>query len=145
MKIELIKSLALGAFVGCFIVMFVMAMLSYSKGPENILFTGVDIINAFFGSIVVGWAFSLSGLIYKKEDIALPLKVVFQMLIGMGVLFAIGAYLKWMPINLGIGPIITWIVIAIIIAVIFWLGFYIYFLFVARDLNKKIELSDDSE
>lgn len=141
MKIDLIKRLSMGAFVGCFIVMLVMVLGSIQYGPQNVNFSGTDIINAFLGSIVAGWAFSLSGLIYEKEDIAFPLQVLFQMVIGLGVLFAIAVYLKWMPINLGIGPIITWVVIACVFAAVSWFGFYIYYYLVARDLNKKLNES----
>ena len=139
MKVNLIERLSMGAFVGCFIVMLVMVIGSYSYGPSNVTFSGIEIINAFFGSIVVGWAFSLSGLIYEREDIAFPLQIIFQMVIGMGVLFAVAVYLKWMPIELGIGPIITWIVIACVFAAVSWGGFYIYYYLMARDLNKKLE------
>ena len=138
MKIDLIERLALGAFVGCFVVMLVMVFGSYIAGPQNVSFTGLEIINAFLGSIVVGWAFSLSGLIYEKEEVPFPLQVIFQMVIGMGVLFAVAVYLKWMPISLGIGPIITWIVIACIFAAVFWAGFFVYYSLQARDINKKI-------
>ena len=143
MKSDLIGRLGLGAFVGCFIVMLVMVLGSYIAGPENVTFSGLEIINAFFGSIVVGWAFSLSGLIYEKEELPLPIQVIFQMVIGMGVLFAVAVYLKWMPISLGIGPIITWVVIACIFAAISWIGFYIYYTLEARDINKKLELSNN--
>ena len=136
MKIDLIERLGLGAFVGCFVVMFVMVLGSYIAGPGNVSFSGTEIIGAFFGSIVVGWAFSLSGLIYEKEEVPFPLQVVFQMVIGMAV------YLQWMPISLGIGPIITWIAIACIFAAIFWAGFFVYYTLQARDINKKLELSN---
>ena len=138
MKVDLIKRLGLGAFVGCFIVMFIMVLISLQQGPQNVRFTGVDVINAFLGSIVVGWAFSISGLIYERDDIALPLQVIFQMGIGMTVLFIMAVYLKWMPVDLGIEPIISWIVIACIFAAVSWCGFYIYYYLVACDLNKKL-------
>ncbi len=138
MKVDLIKRLAMGAFVGCFIVMFVMVLISLQGGPQNVKFTGVTIINAFLGSIVVGCGFSLTGLIYEREDIAFPLQVAFQMGIGMLILFAVAVYLQWMPTNLGIGIIIEWIIIACIFAAISWCGFYIYYYLLARDLNKKI-------
>ena len=141
MKTELIERLALGAFVGCFIVMLVMVLGSCAKGPLNVSFNGVEIINAFFGSIVVGWAFSLTGIIYDREEVPFPLQIIFQMGIGMTVLFIMAIYLQWMPINLGIGPIITWVVIAIIFAIVFWFGFFIYYALLARNINKKIELS----
>lgn len=138
MKIDLIERLALGAFVGCFIVLLVMVLISLQEGPQNVSFSGTTIINAFLGSIVVGWGFSLSGLIYEKEDIALPLQVIFQMGIGMSILFIVAIYLQWMPINLGMGVIIEWVIIACIFAAISWFGFYMYYYLVARELNKKL-------
>ncbi|WP_292605614.1 DUF3021 domain-containing protein [Methanobrevibacter sp. UBA188] len=138
MKIDLIKRLAMGAFVGCFIGLLVAVFISLQAGPQNINFSGTDIINLFFGCIVAGWGFSLTGIIYEKEDLALPYQIIFQMGIGMTVLFLVAVYLHWMPITLGIGPIITWILIACVFAAIFWCGFYIYYYLLARNLNKKI-------
>ena len=136
---DLIKRLAMGAFVGCFIVMFIMVLISVQDGPQNIEFTGLTIINAFLGSIVVGWGFSLTGLVYEREDIAFPLQIAFQMGIGMIILFLVAIYLQWMPVNLGIGIIIEWIIIACIFAAIAWCGFYIYYYLEAREINQKLE------
>ena len=137
MKVDLIKRLAMGAFVGCFIVMLVMVLISLQQGPKNVDFSGTTIINAFLGSIVVGWGFSLTGMIYDREDIAFPLQVAFQMGIGMLILFIVAVYLQWMPTNLGIGIIVEWIIIACIFAAISWCCFYVYYYLVARDLNNK--------
>lgn len=139
MKVDLIKRLAMGAFVGCFIVMLVMVLISLQQGPKNVDFSGTTIINAFLGSIVVGWGFSLTGMIYDREDIAFPLQVAFQMGIGMLILFIVAVYLQWMPTDLGIGIIVEWIIIACIFAAISWCGFYIYYYLVARDLNSKLK------
>ena len=135
---NIIKMLSQGAFVGCFIGLMVAVLISYQVGPQNVSFSGVDIINLFFGCIVAGWGFSLTGFIYDREDIALPLQIIFQMGIGMTVLFLIAIYLKWMPVNMGIGPIVTWVLIAFIFGAVFWCGFYIYYYLLARNLNKKI-------
>lgn len=137
---DLMKRLAMGAFVGCFIVMLVMVLMSLERGSQNISFTGGTIINAFLGSIVVGWGFSLTGFIYEREDIAFPLQVAFQMGIGMTILFIVAIYLEWMPVNLGIGIIIEWIIIACIFAAVSWCGFYAYYYLVARDLNSKLNV-----
>ena len=135
---DIIESLALGAFVGCFIGLLVAVLISFQAGPQNISFSGTDIINLFFGCIVAGWGFSLTGLIYEKEDLPFPFQIIFQMGIGMTVLFLIAVHLKRMPVDLGIGPIITWIVIACVFGAIFWCGFYIYHYLLARNINKKI-------
>lgn len=139
MKLDLIKRLAMGAFVGCFIVMIVMVVFSRGADPSVPIFSGNDVFNAFFGSIVVGWAFSLSGIIYEREDIAFPIQVIFQMLIGMTTLFIVAVYLHWMPISLGWGPILVWILIACAFAAVFWFAFYVYYYLVARDLNNKLK------
>ena len=140
MKIaDLIKKLALGAFVGCFIVLLIMVLMSFQEGPETAFLTGRDIINAFFGSIVIGWAFSLTGTIYEREDIPFPLQVLFQMGIGFAVLFSVAIYLGWMPLDLGISIILEWILIAFIFGVVFWFGFYIYYYLEAKDINQKLE------
>lgn len=135
--VDLIKSLALGAFVGCFIGLLVAVLISFQTGPQNIAFSGTDIVNLFFGCIVAGWGFSVTGMIYDF-DLPLPFQIIFQMGIGMTILFLIAIYLKWMPIDLGIGPIITWILIACVFGVIFWCGFYLYYYLLARSLNEKI-------
>lgn len=140
MKITvLIERLALGAFVGCFIVSLIEVLIAFQSGPQNVVFSGYDVINAFFGSIVIGWAFSLSGLIYDKEDLSLPLQVMFQMGIGFIVLFSVAIYFGWLPLTFGIGVIIEWIIIAIIFASVSWLGFYIYYYLEAREINQKLQ------
>ena len=138
MNLDLIKRLAMGAFVGCFIVMFIMVLISIQNGPQNVSFDGNTVINAFLGSIVVGWGFSLTGIIYEREDVAFPLQIAFQMGIGMTILFIVAVYLQLMPINLGLSIIVEWIIIACVFAAVSWCGFYIYYYLVARDLNNKL-------
>ena len=93
MKIsDLISRLALGAFVGCFIVSLVESLISLQIGPQIVSFSGVDVIHAFLGSIVIGWGFSLSGVVYENEW-PLPAQVIFQMGIGFAVLFSVAIYL----------------------------------------------------
>lgn len=140
MKItDLIERLALGAFVGCFIIALIEVLIAFQSGPQNVAFSGHDVINAFFGSIVIGWAFSLSGLIYDREDLSLPLQVLFQMAIGFTVLFSVAIYFGWLPLTFGIGVIVEWVIIAVIFAAVFWLGFYIYYYLEAREINQKLE------
>ena len=136
---DIIKKIALGAFVGCFIGLMIAVLIACQAGPENVSFRGTDIVNLFFGGIVAGWGFSLTGLIYEREDIAFPLQVMFQMGIGMIVLFMVAIYLKWMPLEFGIGPIVTWIAIALVFGAVFWFGFYIYYYLLACDLNNKLK------
>lgn len=61
----------------------------------------------------------------------------------MPVLFAIAIYLKWMPITMGIGPVLEGVVIAFIFAAVFWIGFYFYHSHEANAINKKLENFSD--
>ena len=58
--------------------------------------------------------------------------------VWMLILFIVAIYLQWMPVNLGVGIIVEWIIIACVFAAVFWCGFYIYYYLVARDLNNKL-------
>lgn len=135
---NLIRNLALGAFVGCFILSLVEILIAYSTNFEAV-FSSRVLVNAICGSIVIGFAFSLSSFIYEREDIALPFKIIFQMGIGFTVLFAVAIYLQWMPLDYGIEPILNWILISVIFAAVFWIGFRIYYTMLAKDLNRQIK------
>lgn len=69
--VNLVRSLALGAFVGCFVISIIEILMALAAGPENFVVTGSEIINLVLGSIVIGFAFSLPTFIYGREDIAL--------------------------------------------------------------------------
>lgn len=137
--VNLVRSLALGAFVGCFVISIIEILMALVAGPENFVITGSEIINLVLGSIVIGFAFSLPTFIYERDDIALPFQVIFQMGIGMIVLFVVAIYFGWMPITSGLAPILIWVGVAFAFSVIFWLGFYLYYFFAAKKLNEKIK------
>ena len=54
MKIaDIIKHLALGAFVGCFIVSLIEVLIALQSGPQVVSFSGYDVINAFFDQLLL--------------------------------------------------------------------------------------------
>ena len=117
--VNLVRSLALGAFVGCFVISIIEILMALATGPENFVITGSEIINLVLGSIVIGFAFSLPTFIYEREDIALPFQVIFQMGIGMIVLFVVAIYFGWMPITSGLAPILIWVGVVFLLFIIF--------------------------
>ena len=64
------------------------------------------------------------------------------MAIGLTVLFAVAIYLTWMPLNLGISVILEWILISVIFAVIFWIGFLYLLLFGSKRYKSKIKIKE---
>ncbi|MDO5826494.1 MAG: hypothetical protein BZ137_01445 [Methanosphaera sp. rholeuAM130] len=142
--IKIVKQLALGAFVGCFILCMVIALISTSSS-HSVSFDGLYLTKSIFASILIGWAFSISGLIYNNEDLPLVLQVLIQMICGFTALAISAVTLGWIPLDEGLDPFISFLTSAIIFAVIFWLGFYLYYYFQAKQLNEKISIINKEE
>lgn len=134
---DLIENLAMGAFVGCFVLCMVQLLLAITE-PDLVFFTSQMTIHSVPAVIIIGWSFSLTSFIYEREEISFPFQVLFQRGIGMTVLFITAIYLGWIPLSFGWQPIVIWILIACIFAAIFWSGFMIYYYLLSRQLNDKI-------
>lgn len=136
---HILYSIIYGAMIGFTIICMVELTITLEYGIDNIVFTGREIFNGVIGSFVVGQFFALPTIIYTRENMPLPLAVLVQMSIGFIGLFTIGAYLKWYPTNLGIGPIISFIVISLILGFVIWTIFYLYDKKESEKINKKLK------
>lgn len=137
-KSDIISAIGMGAFVGCFIIMLIMVIDAYIEGVDTYILHGRLLVDSFYGTIIVGWAFTFSGLVYKT-DIAFPVQIFFQISMGMSVMLIVAVKVHWMVIGWGIGPIITWICVALFSTIIFWIGFYLHHLLQVKELNQKLE------
>ncbi|WP_409199637.1 DUF3021 domain-containing protein [Methanobrevibacter sp. DSM 116169] len=136
---EIIKLSFMGATIGCFIIAIVEILIAYSIGWTNFTLNGYEILVNTIGAIIVGQGFALPSIIYEKENIPLIYQVIFQMGIGFIILLIVGVYLNWIPVTMGILPIITWIIIALIFAFLFWAGIYLYYRNEAQKINNQIK------
>jgi hypothetical protein len=135
---EILKLSYIGASTGCLILAIVEIFIATSVGMSNFVLNGHDIVNYTLGGIIIGLGFVLPSMIYEKENISSIIQIAIQMGIGFIVLFIVGIYLKWIPMNLGIWPIIVWVIIALIIGFVLWTCFYLYFRNEARKINNQI-------
>ena len=99
-KSDIISAIWMGAFVGCFIILLIMVIDAYIEGPDTYMLPGRMIINSFYGTIIVGWAFTFSGLVYKT-DIAFPVQIFFQISVGMSVMLIVAVKVHWMVVEWG--------------------------------------------
>ena len=136
---EILMLVFQGAAIGCLVLAIVEIMIAMNVGMTNFVLNGQEILNYTIGTIIVGQAFVFSGLIYKKEDLSLLTQTTIQMIIGFTTLIIVGIYLKWIPINLGIGPIITFLIIGLVFAFVMWGAYYLYFLSESKKINEKIK------
>ncbi|RAP52481.1 MAG: hypothetical protein BZ133_01020 [Methanosphaera sp. SHI613] len=142
--ISIIKQLALGAFVGCFVLCMVIVLISILTN-DSVSFDGLYLSKSIFASIVIGWAFSISGLVYDKEDLPLPLQVLIQMICGLGTLMLSAVILGWVPLDEGLDPLISFGIFTAIFTIVFWIGFYLYDYYQAKQLNQKISQINKEE
>lgn len=142
--IDIVKQLALGAFVGCFILCMVIVLIATSSS-HSVSFDALYLSKSIFASIIIGWAFSLSGLIYDNEEFPLALQVLIQMICGLTTLFLSAIILGWIPLDNGVDPFISFIVTTVIFTVIFWIGFYLYDYYQAKELNQKINIINKND
>ncbi|MCC7554010.1 MAG: DUF3021 domain-containing protein [Methanobacteriaceae archaeon] len=89
--------------------------------------------------MIIGLGFSIPRIVYENENIPLIYQTIIQMESGFLVLFLVAIYLEWIPINLGIIPIILWIINALIFGFIDWAGFYLYYRNEAKKFNERLK------
>ncbi|MDR0900639.1 MAG: DUF3021 domain-containing protein [Methanobrevibacter sp.] len=138
-NMKIARLIFLGASIGCFVISLVELLMISIVGFSNFSLNGYEIFNFIIGGIVVGIVFALGSLIYEREDLSLLTQTAIQMGSGFIVLFIVGIYLQWIPINEGIAAIITWIIISLIFGFVFWGGFYIRSRFEAKRINQKLK------
>ncbi len=90
-------------------------------------------------NVILGIGFTLPSLIYDKENISFPLKLFIHMTIGFIIYICCAYKANWIPIELGIIPVLISFIISIFIAFIIWFGFYLYLKKEADNINKNLK------
>lgn len=101
----------LGIAWGCTINCLVMLIISFSEG--KIYFTANEYLKQLICSAVVGIAFALPTLIYENEKLSQGIKCLIHLGIGFIIYFITAFIAGWLPISLGIGIVISSVLIMI--------------------------------
>jgi len=133
-----IKYIFFGILMGC-TVLVIMGMIVALFQGETFQTSSSEFIKMGIGSMIIGVGFSVPSMIYSNEKMAYVLKVLIHLGIGMLIYLGVSIWLGWMPLDLGVGGIVTYIFIAIAIAVLIWSGFFLYYRHEAKKINEKIQ------
>ena len=93
-------------------------------------------------AMVIGVGFALPSMVYRREDLSMPVKVLIHMGTGITIYILVSLYAGLIPTSLGIGPLITSLLTGIGIALVIfgiWFGFYLYHRKEAQKINKQIK------
>ncbi|MDD2216324.1 MAG: DUF3021 domain-containing protein [Eubacteriales bacterium] len=137
---KIIGKVAFGVAIGCFAFVSMLFIASVFSGGANAFFSqrsGSDLLTLAVCFIVIAVGFSVPSLVYEKENLSITLKILIHMSIGTVVYLVTAFSAGWIERNAG--AIVTYILIAIGIAAIFWGIYMICFRIEAKRINKKIQ------
>jgi len=101
---------------------------------ENYRFTKMVI-----GCVIIGLGFGLPTVVYRKDSIPMPIRVVIHMGIGC-VVYTIVAYaVGWIGGAGSVGQIILVAVIQLAVAFLIWFLFMRYYRKEAKEMNDRIQ------
>lgn len=127
----------LGIAWGCTINCLVMLIISFSEG--KIYFTANEYLKQLICSAVVGIAFALPTFIYENEKLSQGIKCLIHLGIGF-ITYFINAFIAgWFPISLGIGIVISSVLIMIALSFVIYFFFWLCYKNEAKKINQKIK------
>ena len=135
MLINIIKKTIYGVAYGCTINTLVTIIIILANGQ---MYDAPMFLRSSIAGILVGIAFCAPTVVYDKESMPLPLKMLIHLGIGFVVYFPAAIYAGWMPLDMGTGVIISFIALALVGSLAVWAGFYFYYKAQARKMTARI-------
>lgn len=135
---ELVKSVVIS--IGIAMVIFCIVGIIFDIANNgNFKLEGYQFTKMVLGCIVIGFGFGVPSIVYNKENLPMPIKIIIHMGIGC-ITYTIVAYLVgWIGFSSSIIQGIMMIIIQILIAFIIWLGFFVFYRKEARRLNDRLQ------
>lgn len=134
---DLLKSTVISMVIAMVIFCFVCMSFDISNGGstrfENYQFTKMVI-----GCVLVGLGFGVPSIVYRNDNIPMPIKVVIHMGIGCVVYTLVALAVGWIGGTTIIQIAIT-AVIPLVVAFMIWFAFMAYFRNEAKKMNDRIQ------
>lgn len=136
---DLLKStvISIGMSMAIFCLVGVMFDICY-KGNfslDNYRFTKMVV-----GCVLVGLGFGVPTIIYRKDNLPMPIRVIIHMGIGCVVYTVVAYAVGWIGGSATIGQEITIAAIQLGVAFVIWFLFMRYYRVEAKKMNDKIQL-----
>lgn len=143
----MVGRLCYGIAWGCTCLVFV-CLIYRALGAREVLW---EIFENFgqhtAGAVLVGIAFGSTSILYQFSRPSLGVKVAIHFAVGMGVLYAVAFYLKWIPFYSDrIGYMVLQFLGSCLIFAVIWCFFYFFNRSEARRINHRLrELEEQGE
>ena len=91
------------------------------------------------GCVLIGLGFGVPSIVYKKDNLPMPIRVIIHMGIGCVVYTVVAYAVGWIGSSASIGQGIIIAAIQLFVAFIIWFLFMRYFRAEAKKINDKIQ------
>ena len=128
------------ASIGMAMTIFCLAGIVFDIGfggnfsLENYTFTKM-----VAGSALVGLGYGVPTIIYRKESLPLPIKIIIHMGIGTAIYLGVAYAVGWIGGSATVGQGILIDAIQLAVAFVIWLAFSSYYRGQAKKMNEKIQ------
>lgn len=135
---KMLRNFFVGIAYGCTISCFIMLGGALIWGDKFVDFTAKEFIIQIVCSMITGIGFVCPTVVYEKDNLSHGMQVLIQMSIGVPIYVICAIIAKWIPVDGGVGIIISSILIMLVASILIWTGFYVYYRREAMKINKKI-------
>ncbi len=135
---DLLKSTVIS--IGMSLTLFSLVCIVFDIGfGGNFSLEGYRMTKMIIGSVVIGLGFGLPTIVYKKDSLPMPVRVLIHMGIGC-VIYTLVAYIVgWIGGSASIGQGIVIAAIQLAVAFIIWFCFMRFYRSEAKKMNDKIQ------
>lgn len=134
---NVLKSIMFGIAWGCTINCIICLVVALVQG--EIAFTAMECLKQFVCSVIVGVGFAVPALIYKNERLPQAIKCIIHLGIGFAVYLPTAYAANWIPTEMGIGALISVLVIMLIGSIVIYFFFWLYYKREVKKINEKIK------
>lgn len=128
------------ASIGMAMTIFCFAGIVFDIGFKgNFTLENYQFTKMVIGCLLVGLGFGVPSVIYKKDNLPMPIKVIIHMGIGCAIYTAVAYAVGWFG---GSATLVQGIIIAAIqiaVAFVIWFFFMLYYRAEAKKMNEKIQ------
>ena len=124
--------IALGIF--CFV-----GMLFDLYYGGNFSLSGYQFTKMVVGCVVVGWGFGIPAVVYRKENMPMPIRVVIHMGSGCVIYTLVACAVGWISPETGVWQKIGMMAAQLAAAFLIWLFFLLHYRREAKEMNERIQ------
>ena len=135
---EIIKSCVVS--IGIAMILFCIAGIVSDIGNEgSFILENYQFTKMVIGCVLIGLGFGVPSVVYNKENLPMPIKVLIHMGIGCIVFTIVAYFLGWMGASEPVSHNITIVAIQISVSFLIWFIIMRYYRKEAKMLNKRIQ------